>query len=156
MSKKKKIKNYRKVAFEKLGVRPVVFHFRDIKPFEGVTVAIVKEKKNTVEKPIMESFLKAVRNIAITNARDRDAIERLMAGFHDETTEPPFGAASCMRYIMERHGIHGVSICDEGDQFNRKHGSDAAEGRLISSLIRQKAKRGFKGMELLKEVEEEA
>lgn len=155
MSKKKQKRDYMKAEFEKLGVKPIVSHFRDIKPFEGITVAIVKKERNNVEKQVMESFLKAVRNIAITKARDRDAIKTLMIQYNDETSEPPFGAASCMKYIMERNGIHGVSICDEGDRFNRKHGTDAAKGRLISSLIRQKDKRGFKTMELLKEEKEE-
>jgi hypothetical protein len=152
MGKKNKKGDYLERAFKKLGVKPVVYHFREVLPFEGITVAIVKQKRNTVAKEIMGSFLKAVRDRAITIARDEDAIKRLMTEYSDETSEPPYGDASCVKYIMERNGIPGISICDKGDQFNRKHGVDAAKGRLISSIMRPKSGRRFKTIELFKEV----
>lgn len=154
MGNKNRKGDYLERAFEKLGVKPAIYHFRDVLPFEGITVAIVKQDRNTVSWEIMESFLKAVRNRAITIARDEDAIKRLMTEYRDETEEAPYGDGSCVKYIMERNGIPGISICDKGDQFNRKHGFDAAQGRLISSLMREGSKRGFKTIELLKEVKE--
>ena len=102
--------------FEKLGVRPRVYHFTDgITPFTAITTAIAPKPPHRV--------------------RTWNEIE-IIVKFDIEytTTHFRYDHASELIRRLKRHDIKGVAICDKRDQFNRQRGRIIAKGRLLKHL----------------------
>ena len=106
---KSKIEKKLDEEFEKLGIRPRIYHFRDIPLFNAVT-------------------------IAIPNNRTYEDIKNIIL----KTRRPGFYVRQHAEYLLSHLGflpdIHGVAICDIRDQFNRQRGRIIAKGRLLKHL----------------------
>lgn len=105
---KSKIEEQLDSEFEKMGVRPRVYHFTEnVEPFKAVT--------------IVEYF-----SPSYTSARKKlDA-----ARFHQYCRSP----ATKLFDALRRQGVHGIAICDKRDQFNRQRGRIISKGRLLKHL----------------------
>lgn len=112
---KNKMKNRQKlvdIEFERLGVKPWVYHFRGpmVYPFTAITIA-AGSKQNWKELC--------------------EYIEAVIMEAHD-----PGRATQILNYLTKNGD--GVAICDLRDSFNRKIGRDRAKGRLLQILLRRK------------------
>lgn len=101
--------------FEKLGIRPRVYHFvENVYPYRAITVAMDSRELNT---PLLWELVwirvnSAIGYVAVYNYnRTTELIKRLKA-----------------------EDIYGVAICDIKDQFNRRRGRIIAKGRLLKHL----------------------
>lgn len=101
--------------FERIGVKPNVYHFRDIYledtfRFTAITVAAMANcKKNNI-------------------INDINACGRPDFYLHNH-------ASHLLRGLTARS--YGVAICDKRDQFNRQRGRIIAKGRLLKHLKKE-------------------
>ena len=98
--------------FKKMGVKPRIYHFRKVYPFNCVTIAIEDTRYNWND--LSESI------VEFTD----------MLGFNPAT--------HLLKRLKEFRDIYGVAICDRRDQFNRQEGRNRAKGRLLGHLIRKR------------------
>jgi hypothetical protein len=98
-------------AFERIGVKPRVYHFterrvtRDV--FNAVTVATIEMNYNDISICIEK------------NTRFR-ILEQ----------------ATYMIEEFKKMGVYGVSICDKSDVFSKQDGRTRAKGRLLQHLLK--------------------
>ena len=109
----KEIEKQMDEEFEKLGVRPRVYHFRKYPsvtpyPFNGVTVVT---ENPTYNWEIVAGFIKQNTNTKGLNPATH-LLERLI-GFYD---------------------LYGVAICDKRDTYSRQEGRRRAKRRLLRHL----------------------
>ena len=102
---------------ERLGVKPYIYHFTDVCPFNVITVA----SKNKEEW----AKLKKAINTAIGMATLGSLMHKGAAGV-------------LLQRVLAGRGL-GVAICDPRDQFNRKLGRTKAKGRLIQILLKEES-----------------
>jgi len=105
---KNKIEQKLDDAFKEMDVKPYIFHFFDVTPFNAVTIA---------------SFHSSFREIM---------------GFIEDAVDLPllmFNPASYLiTHLQGTHRIFGIAICDTRDLFNRQRGRIIAKGRLLKHL----------------------
>lgn len=107
---KSKVEEELDKEFEKMGVKPRIYHFRDVYQFNGVTV--VTENTKYSWKDIAEFIWKY--------------------------TENEFSPAThLLERLIEFKDLYGVAICDRCDQFSRQQGRNRAKGRLLKHLIKK-------------------
>jgi len=109
----KEIEKQMDMEFEKLGVRPRVYHYKKLipvtpYPFNGVTVVT---ENLTYNWEIVAGFIKQNTNIIGLNPATH-LLERLI-GFYD---------------------LYGVAICNKRDTFSRQEGRRRAKHRLLRHL----------------------
>lgn len=93
--------------FGKMGVKPRVYHFRDVSPFNCVTVVTEDTKHSWKE----------------------------IAGWIWKYTATGFNPAThLLEKLVKLKGIHGIAICDRRDQFDRQEGRTRAKRRLLRHL----------------------
>lgn len=95
--------------FDEIGIKPRVFHFRDVEPFNAVTIATDDE---------------------IWNWND-------LLGYIQDCNRHasyPFNPATRLIQNLVSCGIYGVAICDSRDQFSRQEGRNWAKRRLLRHL----------------------
>jgi len=94
--------------FERMGVRPKIYHFTEnVYPFRAVTIATERN---------------------ITWKEGRTLLDDIIGSFFDSLKHQQ---ASKTKEAFEREG-YGVAICDIRDQFSRKRGRIIAKGRLFN------------------------
>ena len=109
---KSKIERELDEEFEKFGIRPQIYHFRDIPLFNAVTVAT----------PDTRTW-GDIANIILKLKRPESSL---------------FTAAEYLRWGLSYHlKAYGVAICDRRDPFNRKLGRIIAKGRLLKHLKKE-------------------
>lgn len=111
-SKRKSAEKELDKEFKKIGVKPRIYHFRDVYPFNCVTIAIEDTRYNW--KDLSESIWK------FTDVH----------GFNPAT--------HLLERLREFKDIYGVAICDRRDQYNRQEGRNRAKGRLLGHLINKR------------------
>ena len=104
----KEIENQMDREFKKLGVNTRVYHFRDIYPFNSVTVVTGNDKYNW---ELVGAFIKQSANVKGFNPATH-LLEKAI-GFYD---------------------LYGVAICDKRDTFSRQEGRLRAKRRLLRHL----------------------
>ena len=95
--------------FERLGIKPRVYHFRDVAPFNAITVVTDN----------------------IWNWND------IAAYIHDcnrPCTKYQYNHATCLLHNLVSCDIYGVAICDSRDQFSYQEGRNWAKRRLLRHL----------------------
>lgn len=96
--------------FKELGIKPIVYHFRDVMPFNGITIVIDDDSWNLDD----------------------------IAGYINDYSRPCMkylhNRATCLLQNLTSCGIYGISICDRHDQFNRQEGRNWAKRRLLRHL----------------------
>ena len=109
-----KSKNEEKLEkeFKRLGVKPRVYHFRDVYPFNSVTV-------------VTENTKYSWEDIAEIIWKYSDDIEQ-----HNHATH-------LLERLKEFKGLYGVAICNKRDNFSRQQGRNIAKGRLLQYLIKE-------------------
>ena len=104
----KKIEEQMDKEFEKLVVYPHVHHFRDVPPFNAVTVVT----------PMPFHW---------------EEIASIIAEYPQGTLQ--YNPAT---YLLQKlavvHDLHGVAICDRRDTFSRQEGRRRAKRRLLRHL----------------------
>lgn len=99
--------------FEKLDIKPKIYHFTEhVKPFTAITIVTAdKQSWKDIRKMISIAF---------------------------ETEQPWLRGYLCpaTRFInrFAFWNIHGVAICNERDIFNRQRGRIIAKGRLLKYI----------------------
>jgi len=102
--------------FDKLGIKLRIFHYvEDVIPFHAIS--IVTQNK--------ESWEDVRRTLDILFHRER--IDRNIDVFI-------LNPATRLLRTLRLMDIHGVSICDKRDYFNRQRGRIIAKGRLLKHL----------------------
>ena len=105
--------------FEKMGVRPHVYHFtHDVEPFGAITIV------DDCEVPVGGSKrARSSNRRAIDNVFEREYLWMQKC-------------CPATRFIqgLKLSHIYGVAICDKRDQFNRQRGRIIAKGRLLKHL----------------------
>lgn len=99
--------------FERMGIKLKTYHFRDAAPFNGVTIVINNEDW---------TYNIAARHIY-------DCIRPCEALEHNIST--------CLLENLTKHGIYGVGICNERDQFSRLEGRNEAKRKLLRYIKRR-------------------
>lgn len=94
--------------FEKMGVKPRVYHFKDIRRFGCVTIATEDTRY------------------------DWNDLVSFIWKYTDETGFNP--ATNLLERLRAHKNIYGVAICDKRDQFNRREGRTKAKGKLLGYL----------------------
>lgn len=96
--------------FERMGVRPRIYHYMDVSPFIAITIVTdnIDLDWNDISKRIYTCS------------------KRVFRFQHEHATR--------MLYELRWEGIFGVAICDKSNQFNRKRGREIAKGRLFKHL----------------------
>ena len=115
---KKKDEKIADSGLKRLGITPRIYHFETrVKPFTAITIAV---------ELLSWTSLRAAL----------DDINMNILPFlpHEKATQ--------LREALARRGIHGVSICDSRDEFNRQRGRTIAKGRLLKQLKQEEAKNG--------------
>ena len=102
--------------FERMGVKPKVWHFTDVPPFRAITIA-------QKEGHITWGELKAVLETRIENS-ERYTHKR----------------ASFVLKQLQYLGLRGIAICVEQDVFSRRYGRMKAKGKLIQHLLKVQKK----------------
>jgi hypothetical protein len=92
-----------------LGIRPHIYHFKDVEPFRAITLALPE------------------RN-------EQQDLENIVKFGIDDIAKEPIERATLMRAYLRRHEIYGVAICDQRDTFSQKLGETIAKGRLWKHL----------------------
>lgn len=98
--------------FERMGVKPRVYHFTDIPNSKAITIA-------TIDKA--DSYAN-VHNFILMN---------YVIGI-----EPPTSLLKHLRGIK----VYGVAICDRSDVFSKRYGRMKAKGRLLQHLLKEENK----------------
>lgn len=95
--------------FEKVGIKPRIYHFRDVgHQFIAITIATTMSYEIT-----------------------KTAIEESLEDVYFYTVSP---ATTLLEILQEEWDVFGVAICDKRDQFNRQRGRIIAKGRLLKHL----------------------
>jgi len=104
-----KIEKKLDAEFERMGVKPYIYHIMEIPAmrFRAITFAVPER----------------IGSVALENI--------VFAGI---TVSPAMNQANFMRWWLGEHGIYGVAICDQRDNFNRALGRVIAKGRLLKQL----------------------
>ena len=106
---KSKIEERLDREFAKFDMRPRVFHYKDVVPFNTITVVTnIGWKWNDIAVFIRECSKSAFKH--------------------------KHNHATYMLQELEKQDIVGIAICDHRDQFNRKLGRIIAKGRLLKHL----------------------
>ena len=114
---KSKLEKVLDEEFERIGIKPHIYHFFGICPYNAITIA-------TNTEYTYEEILKIItHSIASTFCLSNDV-------------------AACKAEIEKQFG--GIAICNNSDQFNRKLGRTIAKGRLLKYLILAKNIKGWK------------
>ena len=98
-------------AFEEMGVRPRIFHFREGIPFAAITVAT--ENANWSWKDM----------IGIIRECGRNSYDHYL-----------YLHATHLMHELAIQNVYGVAICDKRDQFSRQEGRNWAKRRLLRHL----------------------
>ena len=96
--------------FKKMDIKPRVYHFRDVTPFNAVTV------------------------VTTNDSWSWDDIADYINGFSKTCIKYPYNHATCLLQNLTSCGIYGVAICDSHDQFSRQEGRNWAKRRLLKYL----------------------
>ena len=111
---KSKIEEKLDKEFEKIGVKPWIYHFtEDVYPYRAVTVA--KSNKEMTIRFDWENTLALIKS----------AIDYVAVYEHNRTTK-------FIKYL-EKENVY-VAVCDIKDEFSRKLGRVIAKGRLLKHL----------------------
>lgn len=97
--------------FERMGVRPRIYHFTTgVAPFNAVTIIDNEQTWEGMEKHVNDAF----------NCEDWR-----LHGYYPTT-----------RFIqaLKSQHIYGFAVCNKRDQFNRQRGRIIAKGRLLKHL----------------------
>jgi len=114
---KSKVEEKLDKEFEKLGVKPRVYHFtKGVAPFRAIS--IVEDCQLAGNKRGWNNTRRALDNV----------FEREYLWMHKCCPATRF-----IRGLALMH-IYGVAICDRRDQFNRQRGRIIAKGRLLKHL----------------------
>ena len=113
---KSKVEERLDIEFEKLGVKPHVYHFTDdVEPFNAITIV------DDCDVPVGGSKKSwSSKRRVIDNVFEREYLWMQMG-------------CPATRFIqgLKMSHIYGVAICDKRDQFNRQRGRIIAKGRLL-------------------------
>ena len=104
--------------FEAMDVKVYVYHIRDVKMFEGITIA-------TEIKQDMIALSQMIEGLDFRCRIKSMGVYRIKM------------PAAWMRKELAKRGIHGVAICAYRDQFSRKRGRIIAKGRLLKAMQHQ-------------------
>ena len=96
--------------FEEMDIKPQVYHFRDVSPFNAITV------------------------VTANNNWSQDDIADYINVFNKPCMDYPHNHATCLLHNLISCGIYGVAICDKHDQFSRQEGRNWAKRRLLKHL----------------------
>ena len=96
--------------FKELGIKPRVYHFRDVVPFTAVTIVTDSDSWSWDD----------IANYV------RDCTTRCM--------KYQFNHATCLLQDLVSRDIYGVAICDSRDQFSHQEGRNWAKRRLLRHL----------------------
>lgn len=108
MISEKEIEKELDKEFKKMGVKPRIYHFRDVNRFECVTVVTEDTKYN------------------------RDDIASFIWKYTDRSGFNP--ATHLIERLIEHKDMYGIAICNEHDIFNRQEGRERAKRRLMRHL----------------------
>ena len=116
---KSKVEERLNAEFEKMGVRPHVYHFTEVvSPFTAITIV------DNCEVPVGGS-----KEAWSSKRRVIDTV------FEREYLRMQMGCpATRFIHSLKLSHIYGVAICDKRDQFNRQRGRIIAKGRLLCYL----------------------
>ena len=103
----KEIEEQMDSEFEKLGIKTSVYHFRNVYPFNGVTVVSEKHEYNW---------------------------EHIAAFIPLRTAEGFNPATHLLERLIGFYDLYGVAICDKRDTFSRREGRLRAKRRLLRHL----------------------
>ena len=97
--------------FKKLKIKPIVYHFRDVMPFNGITI-VTDDDSGSWD----------------------DILDYIIHHCSKSCMNYPHNRATHFLQNMINWDIHGVSICDKHDQFSRQEGRNWAKRRLLRHL----------------------
>ena len=108
---KSKIEKKLDEEFELLGIRPRIYHFRDLSLFNAITIATVSDIDE-------DDFWSTFEDI---NRSKSSFVRNHPLPVHDGS------------YVLQKLTMmsYGVALCDLQDQFNRRLGRVIAKGRLL-------------------------
>ena len=101
--------------FEKLGIRPAVYHYTNVPFFNGITIADTFGLSWKGGNFLITKITKAIANSLVYKNKATQTLE-----------------------YLQKDGTCGVAICDKRDQFNRRRGRIIAKGRLLKHLKENK------------------
>lgn len=102
-------------AFERMGVKPRIYHFTDISTFKAITIATIDDAVSYI---YVRTYLLVYFALGINPAtRTTNIIDKL-------------------RDIE----LYGVAICDIHDNFNKLHNRNKAKGQLMQHLLKVQKK----------------
>ena len=104
----KEIEKQMDKEFEKYGINTRVYYFREVPPFNAVTVV-------TSSPYLWGEIASIISEYPLTSLL-----------FHP--------AAYLLQKLALVHDLHGVAICDKRDAFNRQEGGCRAKRRLLRHL----------------------
>lgn len=96
--------------FEEMDIKPRVYHFRDVAPFNAITVVTDSDNWNL------------------------DDIARYINDYSRPCMKYLHNRATCLLQNLTSCGIYGVAICNKHDQFSRQEGRNWAKRRLLKHL----------------------
>ena len=96
--------------FKEIGIKPRVYHFRDVLPFNAITVVTDDEVWNW------------------------DGIAGYIHDYSRPCMKYLHNRATCLLQSLTSCDIYGVSICDKHDKFSRQEGRNWAKRRLLRHL----------------------
>ena len=105
-------------AFERIGVKPLIYHFTDVYLFRGVTVATDNHKYTWKD---------------IKKYIEDDAWESRIVSEYGRATH-------LIKKLQVKYDLYGVAICDKRDNFSRQEGRNRARGRLLQHLLKEERK----------------
>ena len=105
--------------FERIGVKIIIYHYTEVSPFNGITIATV----NSPNQMIHYYTWKEIGNFIYECSKVAFEQE------YNHTTQ-------LLKELAQTYYIHGVSICNKRDQFNKQRGRIIAKGRLLKWLQR--------------------
>jgi len=113
---KKKDEKMADLGLKQLGVNPQIYHFETrVKPFTAITIAVELLSWTSLRASLDDIIMKTLPFLP-----------------HEKATQ--------LRESLAQRGIHGVSICDSRDGFNRQRGRTIAKGRLLKQLKQEEVK----------------
>jgi len=115
---KKKDERIADLELKRRGINPRIYHFETrVKPFTAITIAVEFLSWTSLRAALDDIIMKTLPFLP-----------------HEKATQ--------LREALARRGIHGVSICDPRDEFNRQRGRTIAKGRLLEHLKQEEVKNG--------------
>ena len=102
--------------FERLGVKPRIYHFTEgVVPFSAITIVVNSMLSWNEMKKMMDNLFQP-----------------------EHKSWCWFSPATGLLKRLRKECIYGVAICDRRDQFNRERGRIIAKGRMLKHLNKRK------------------